>query len=64
MNVFIASLSTETNSFSPLPTGRLSFEEGAVAHGTATQGPIEYWSGPMHIWRSRAESRGWRIVEA
>lgn len=64
MKVFIASISTETNSFSPLPTGRLSFEEGAVAHGNATKGPIEYWSAPLHIWRELAETRGWAVAES
>jgi len=62
MKVFIASLSTETNSFSPLPTGRLSFEEGGVAHGDATRGPVTYASGPMHVWRDAAEARGWQVV--
>jgi microcystin degradation protein MlrC len=64
MKTFIASLSTETNSFSPLPTGRLSFEEGAVSHGDATKGPVEYWSAPMHIWREAAEERGGSVVES
>lgn len=64
MRTFIASLSTETNSFSPLPTGRLSFEEGAVAHGDATRHKVEYWSAPMHIWREMAEARGWEVEES
>jgi len=64
VKTFIASLSTETNSFSPLPTGRLSFEEAGIAHGDATKRPMEYWTGPMHIWRARAEARGWPVVES
>ena len=64
MKTFIASISTETNSFSPLPTGRLSFEEGVIAHGDVTKGKVEYWSGPLHIWRARAEARGWPVVES
>jgi microcystin degradation protein MlrC len=64
MKVFIASLSTETNSFSPLPTGRLSFEEGAIAHGDATRQKLEYWSAPLHIWREAAEARGWEVEES
>lgn len=63
MKVFIASLSTETNSFSPLPTGTASFEEGAVYHGDATGQPLQYWSAPMHIWRDAAEARGWAVAE-
>jgi microcystin degradation protein MlrC len=64
MKLFIASLSTETNSFSPLPTGRLSFEEGAIAHGDASRGPIQYWSAPMKLWREAAEARGWEVAES
>jgi microcystin degradation protein MlrC len=64
MKIFIASISTETNSFSPLPTGRLSFEEGGIAHGDATKGKIEYWSAPLHIWRAQAASQGWPVVES
>lgn len=64
MKTFIASISTETNSFSPLPTGRLSFEQGVVAHGDATKGPVEYWSGPLHIWREAAAARGWEVRES
>ncbi len=64
MKLFIASLSTETNSFSPLPTGFLSFEEGAIAHGDASRGPVQYWSAPMVIWREAGEARGWEVAES
>lgn len=64
MKTFIAGISTETNSFSPLPTGRLSFEEGVVAHGDATKRPVEYWSAPLHLWREAAEARGWQVIES
>ena len=63
MKLFIASLSTETNSFSPLPTGRLSFEEGAISR-EASRGPVQYWSAPMKIWRDAAEAKGWDIAES
>lgn len=64
MKIFIASLSTESNSFSPLPTGLLSFEEGAIAHGDASRAPIQYWSAPMKIWREAAEAEGWEVAES
>lgn len=64
MKIFIASLSTESNSFSPLPTGLLSFEEGAIAHGDASRAPVQYWSAPMRIWRDAAEAKGWDVVES
>ncbi len=64
MKIFIAGLSTETNSFSPLPTGALSFAEATVYHGDATRHPMEYTTAPLHIWREAAESRGWQVVES
>ncbi|MFN4098441.1 MAG: M81 family metallopeptidase [Pararhodobacter sp.] len=64
MKTFIACLATETNSFSPLPTGIAAFEEGHIHHGTATQGPRVYWTGALHLWRERADARGWPVVES
>ena len=63
MKVFIAGLATETNSFSPLPTGMLSFEEGGISHGDATRQKLQYWTAPLHIWRQAAEERGWQVAE-
>jgi microcystin degradation protein MlrC len=64
MKLFIAGLSTETNSFSPLPTGLLSFAEAGIRHGDATRYPKEYFTAPLHIWRALAEARGWEVVES
>jgi microcystin degradation protein MlrC len=64
MKVFIAGLSTETNSFSPMPTGMISFQEGSIHHGDATQDPVQYWTGPLHVWRKRAEASGWDVIES
>lgn len=64
MKMFMAGLSTETNSFSPMPTGLLGFEEGLIHHGNATQDPVQYWTGPLHIWRDAAEELGWDVVES
>lgn len=64
MKVFIAGLSTETNSFSPLPTGSLGFAEGPVYHGDATRHPLQYATAPLHIWREKAEARGWQVIES
>lgn len=64
MKVFIAGLSTETNSFSPLPTGLLSFEETMIHHGNATSDPMQYWTAPLHIWRNRSEENGWQVIES
>lgn len=64
MKCFIACLATETNSFSPLPTGIAAFEEGHIHHGTATKGDPVYWTGALHLWRKRAEERGWQVAES
>lgn len=64
MKLFTACLATETNSFSPLPTGYAGFAESGIHHGTATQGPPDYWTGALHLWRKRAEARGWQVVES
>lgn len=64
MKLFIAGLSTETNSFSPLPTGMASFEEGSIHHGDATRDAPLYWTAPLHLWREQAEALGWEVVES
>lgn len=64
MKIFIAGLSTETNSFSPLPTGMASFEEGSIHHGDATRDAPMYWTAPLHIWREKAEEQGWQVIES
>ena len=64
MKVFIAGLSTETNSFSPLPTGMLGFSDGSIYHGDATVAEVQYWTAPLHIWRKRAEALDWQVVES
>jgi len=63
MKLLIACLATETNTFSPMPTGRLAFEAGMVARD-ATQQPAMLLSAPLHEWRRMAEERGWEVVES
>ena len=62
MRLFIAGLATETNSFSPMPTGRLAFEDTFVSR-KATAEPPNLFSAPMHVWRARAEALGWEVTE-
>jgi microcystin degradation protein MlrC len=64
MNVFIAGFDTETNTFAPIPTGYRSFADGFLAHGDATRQPPNYCSGQLHVWRQRAEARGWKVAES
>lgn len=64
MKLFMASLSTETNTFSPMPTGLSGFNDYFLRHGTATQEPPNLMTEALHVWRSRAEHLGWEVVES
>jgi microcystin degradation protein MlrC len=64
MKVFIACLGTETNTFVPFPTGKRNFEESGVFHGDVTRHTPNLFSAPMHVWRRRAEERGWSVIES
>ena len=63
MKVLIAGLATETNTYSPIPTGRDSFTETMLTR-TATQEPGNLFSAPMIEWRRMAEERGWKVIES
>lgn len=63
MKVLIAGLATETNTFSPIPTGALAFAE-SMSTRTATKEPPNLFSAPLHEWRTMAEARGWDVVES
>ncbi|RMF37966.1 MAG: M81 family peptidase [Alphaproteobacteria bacterium] len=63
MKLLIAGLATETNTFSPIPTGRHAFEESMVSRN-ATAEPANLFSAPLHEWRRMAGERGWEVVES
>ena len=63
MKVLIAGLATETNSFSPIPTGLLAFEDSFVSRSATQQSP-NLFSAPLHEWRALAEARGWTVTES
>ena len=62
--LFIACLSTETNTYSPIPTGRAGYEAYFLRHGTATQEPANLMTESLHLWRAEAEALGWDVVES
>ncbi len=63
MKIFAASLSTETNTFSPIPTGLDAFtERGYYPAGMHPDKMLQY-SGPLWAARQRARERGWTLVE-
>ncbi|MCV2889465.1 M81 family metallopeptidase [Ruegeria aquimaris] len=63
MKLLIACLATETNTFSPMPTGLLAFEAGMVSR-EATRQPAMLFSAPLHEWCRMAEEKGWEVIES
>ncbi len=64
MKLFIATLSTETNTFCNMPTAMSGFEEYFLRHGTATQEPPNLMTEALHVWREKGEALGWQVVES
>ena len=63
MKLLIACLATETNTFSPMPTGRNAFQAACLTR-EATRIPGNLFTAPLHEWRRMAEERGWEVVES
>jgi len=63
MRLFVASLATETNSFSPIPTTRRSFEIGAYFPAGQHPDRITHSTGPLWVARKRARSEGYTLIE-
>ena len=61
--VFIAALGTETNQFVPFPTGLRGYQEHGIWRGDATRHQPTNFTAPMHVWRKKAEERGWTVIE-
>lgn len=64
MRIFIASLVTETNTYSPIPTGELSFAERLLCRGDGTRKTPSGGNVPLIEWRRMAEAEGHEIVES
>ncbi len=64
MKTFIACLGTETNTFSPIPTGSETFAETMLYRGDATRHEGSLFSGPLHVWRRLTEMRQGSVVES
>ncbi|WP_158971622.1 M81 family metallopeptidase [Chachezhania sediminis] len=62
MKLFMASLATETNSFSPIPTGWTGFKENLHSKNASTEGGQVYATA-LKVFRNRAEALGWDVVE-
>ncbi len=64
MHLFTASLGTETNTFSPIPTGAQLFAETALVRGGAYGANPNLFALPMIEFRDRARAMGWRVTES
>ena len=63
MRIFTASLATETNTFSPVPTDRASFEMAFYAAPGKHPDTPTLCSSPMVALRRRAEADGLTVIE-
>ena len=64
MKLFLACLGTETNTFSPFPTGYRTFEETCLVRG-GNHGQTPFlFAVPLILWRRMASKRGWSVVES
>ncbi len=63
LKAFIACLGTETNTFSPLPTGYETFRETLLYHGDATRHPPTLFTEPLHLWRRQVEAHQGTVAE-
>jgi len=64
MHLFTASLGTETNTFSPIPTGAQLFADTYLVRGGAYGDNPDLFALPMIEFRDRARARGWRVTES
>ena len=63
MRVFVAALGTETNSFSPIPTGLGSFEEYLWFPAGSHPEEPRFFTGPIVAARRRAVADGLTLIE-
>ncbi|MDM9559470.1 MULTISPECIES: M81 family metallopeptidase [Bordetella] len=63
MKIFSGSLATETNTFSPIPTGLSAYR--ARGYFPAGQHPdrMQMFSGPLWAARQRAQGQDWTLIE-
>lgn len=63
MRLFVAALGTETNSFSPIPTGLGSFEEYLWFPAGSHPEEPRFFTGPIVAARRRAARDGITVIE-
>ena len=61
--IFTACLGTETNSFSPIPTGLGLFEQTMMVRNGEFGKQVNLFGLPLIAWRERAAAVGWEVVQ-
>ena len=64
LKIFLASLGTETNTFSPFTTGYQNFSETCLVRGGAYGDNPFLFAVPLVIWRQQAGKLGWSVVDS
>ncbi len=64
MKLFIATLSTETNVFSPIPTGRQSFMGDTFYRRDSSLQPLGNKNAVPIVWRKLAQADGHVVIES
>jgi microcystin degradation protein MlrC len=62
--IFTATLGTETNTFSPLPTGLNTFEESCLFRRGSYGNRVPMFGAPLAVWRRLADARAWHTTES
>ncbi|MEO8857165.1 MAG: M81 family metallopeptidase [Burkholderiaceae bacterium] len=63
MRIFAASIGTETNTFSPIPTALESFHESFYAAPGEHPDDAKLCTAPLWVARRRAKAEGWTLIE-
>ena len=63
MRVFTATLATETNTFSPIPTGLASYAASGIFHAGQHPDRPTMFTAPLWAARLRGRARGWTVME-
>jgi microcystin degradation protein MlrC len=61
--IFTACLGTETNSFSPIPTGMSVFQQTMLVRGGQHGDRPGLFGVPLLRWKQQAEALGWTVAE-
>ena len=63
MRIFTGALATETNTFSPLPTGLAAFTSREYLPAGTHPDHMTFYGGPLWVARQRADEYGWTVIE-